>query len=91
VTAATAPQLTVRVTVADVWETAAYDVGAAESVEALKRRALAAARIDPSRGPSYEVKFGGRLVRGESVSLAELGVTNGAALVILSRRRRPVR
>jgi hypothetical protein len=91
VTAAAAGTLTVRVAVADAWETFAFAVGPSEGVAALKRRALDAARIAPARADRYDVKLGGALVADESRTLAELGVRDGAQLVVLYRRRRPVR
>ena len=85
------PALKLRVTIADTWEVHRLEAAEGESVEAVKRRALAAARIDPAQASRYEVKFGGALVRDEARALAELGVRSGAPLVVLSRRRRPVR
>jgi hypothetical protein len=91
VTAASAGALAVRVAVADAWETFALDARPTDSMAALKRRALEAARVDASRADRYEVKAGGALVPDESRTLAELGVASGAQLVVLFRRRRPVR
>jgi hypothetical protein len=91
VTATVAGPMTVRVTVADAWETFALEAAVGESAAALKERALASARIDVARAPLYEMKVGGALVRDESKPLVGLGVRNGASLVVLSRRRRPVR
>jgi hypothetical protein len=58
---------------------------------AVKARALAGAHIGAAGAPVYEVKFGGALVRDETRTLGELGVRSGSSLVVLSRRRRPVR
>jgi hypothetical protein len=91
VTTAAAGPLAVRVTLADTWETHTIVAGASESVGAVKRIALATAHIDPARASRYDVKFGGALVRDESTSLAALGAQAGTSLVVLSRRRRPVR
>jgi hypothetical protein len=91
VTAAAAGALALRVAVADAWETFALEASPGDSVDALKRRALEAARIDPARADRYDVKLGGALVADESRSVAELGVPNGAQLVVLFGRRRPVR
>jgi hypothetical protein len=78
----------VRVTVADGWTTLALELAAGETAAALKRRALAAARIEGDAG-AYEVKVGGALVRDETKPLTELGVGPGTPLIVLSRRRRP--
>ena len=83
--------LTVRVAVADSWETFAFTASRIDGVAALKRRALDAAHIDPARADRYDVKLGGALVADESRTLADLGLPDGAQLVVLSRRRRPVR
>jgi hypothetical protein len=81
----------VRVTVVDTWTAYRLEVGDAETVASVKRRALTTARIDPARAERYDVKVGGALVRDESRTLAAAGAGDGAALVILSRRRRPAR
>jgi hypothetical protein len=81
----------IRVTVGDTWAPLALRVNPDETVAAVKARALAAQGIAAPRHARYEVKLGGALVRDESCTLAAGGVRPGAALVILSRRRRPVR
>jgi hypothetical protein len=91
VTATAAGALTVRVVVADAWETFALEARPGDHVAELKRRALEAARIDAARAGQYEVKLGGALVPDESRTLAELGVPSGGQLVVLFGRRRPVR
>jgi hypothetical protein len=90
-TAAVAGPVTVRVTVADAWKTVALSAGVGESAGAVKTKALAAVHIDAAQWAGYEVKIGGALVRDESQPLSRLGVTDGTPLVVLSRRRRPVR
>jgi hypothetical protein len=87
---ATGP-LRLRVTVADVWRSFALEATAGESAGSLKARALASAHIPAARAPLYEMKVGGALVRDESQPLGGLGVRNGASLVVLASRRRPVR
>lgn len=81
----------IRVTVSDAWEVVTLDVSGGDTVAEVKRRALASARIPPAGAQGYEVKFGGALVADESGTLGDLGVPNGAGLVIVPRRRRPVR
>jgi hypothetical protein len=83
--------LRVRVTVLDGWSVCALEARANEKVSAVKQRALAAAGIAPALAAEYVVKFGGGLVGNEARSLSELGVPDGAALVVLSARRRAVR
>jgi hypothetical protein len=84
-------RLRVRVTVADAWITVPVEAPASTSVATVKSRALAAARLDGSRSRDYEVKYGGGPVIDESLSLGALGIPDGAALIVLARRRRPVR
>lgn len=84
-------RLTVRVTVADAWITVPVEALASTSVASVKSRALTVARLDGSRGGDYEVKCGGAPVTDESLSLGALGIPDGAALIVLARRRRPVR
>ncbi len=80
----------VRVMVQDAWDEIPLDLPATTSLADVKRRALAAARVraDPS---GYLLKFRGAELRDESKSLAEAGVVPNGALIVLSRRRRPVR
>ena len=80
----------VRVRVQDSWEEVALELDARAPVAELKQRALAGARRpgDPAR---YEVKFRGAAVRDESASLESVGVVRNAELIVLPRRRQPVR
>jgi len=91
VTAAVQVTLRLRVTVLDGWRQVQLDARANERIAAVKQRALAAAGIAPERAAAYVVKFGGALVTDEARSLADLGVPNDGALVVLSARRRAVR
>ena len=88
-----AVQVTVklRVTVVDSWGVCPLEMRANEKIAAVKLRALAAAGMDPARAGDYVVKYGGALIGNESRSLSELGVPDGAALVVLSAYRRAVR
>ncbi|MGD0484348.1 MAG: hypothetical protein ABSB58_06810 [Gemmatimonadales bacterium] len=82
--------LTLRVTVSDVWRTVAVRVPAGAAALEVKQRALLGAGIDPRHEVLYELKFGGGVV-GDSERLDAAGVPDGAALVVLPRRRRAVR
>jgi hypothetical protein len=80
----------VRVMVHDVWDEVKLDVPASTSVGDVKRLALERGRV--ARNPDgYLVKHGGAELRDEERSLAEVGVGPNAPLIVLSRRRRPVR
>ena len=83
--------LALRVTVTDAWRVVALTLSPQTPVAELKRRALEGAGIGAARAGQYEVKVGGALVRDEGVRLDAAGVPDGAALVVLPRRRRAVR
>ena len=82
--------LTLRVTVSDAWRTVTLRVPSGRPAGEVKRLALTEAGLDARGEDAYEVKFGGaRLAEGETLRAA--GVPDGAALVVLPLRRRPVR
>lgn len=81
----------VRVTVTDAWDTVALDAAPDLTVRALKARALAEATgrtLDPR---DYVVKIRGAPVLDETLTVAGLGLTDGAPLIVLPARRLPVR
>ncbi len=82
--------LPVRVTVEDVWDEVFLEPPAATPVGQVKRQALELTHVmrDPSE---YMVKYRGAELSDESRSLADSGVVPNGALIVLSRRRRPVR
>ena len=82
--------LPVRIKVQDVWDEVRLDLPESTPVGEAKRRALRLTHIpdDPDR---YLVKFRGAEVLDESRSLGQAGIVPNAALIVLSRRRRPVR
>lgn len=79
-----------RVMVEDVWDEVFVELPAATPVAEIKRQALALTHVrrDPSE---YVVKFRGAELSDESQSLAEAGLVPNGALIVLPRRRRPVR
>jgi len=87
----TATALEIRVTVGDTWMPLLLPAAPGETIAAVKGRALAAQHIAAALHDRYEVKVGGALVRDEARSLAACGVRHGSALIVLARRRRPVR
>jgi hypothetical protein len=82
--------LPLRVMVEDAWDEVSLELPVTTSLADVKRRALDAAQVrgDPSR---YLLKFRGAELRDESRSLAEAGLVPNGALIVLHRRRRPVR
>ena len=88
--ASTAP-LALRVTVGDTWLPLPVEAAPSETVAQVKQRALSACGIDATKAGGYEVKLGGALLPDERRTLEALGVKAGSALIVLARRRRPVR
>lgn len=93
--AAGAGTVALKVTVGDHWMPLQLAASPGDTVAAVKGRALATLRLDASGGGGeadrYEVKYGGARIADESVSLSALRIGTGAALVVLLKRRRPVR
>ena len=81
--------LSLRVMVQDVWDEVRLSAPSTSSLGELKRRALAVTRVrrDPD---GYVMKFRGAEV-ADDATLAEAGVVPDANLIVLPRRRRPVR
>jgi len=76
--------------VEDVWNEVMLELPASTPVGEIKRQALAASRV--TRDPSnYVLKFRGAELSDESRSAAEWGLVPNGALIVLGRRRRPVR
>lgn len=80
----------VRVRVQDSWEEVELDLDVGATVADLKRRALTEARR-PGDPAGYEVKFRGATLLDESALLERVGVVANAELIVLPRRRQPVR
>ena len=83
-------ELPLRVMVEDVWNEVLLELAPETSVAEIKRQALVASRV--SRDPAqYVVKYRGAELSDESRSAAESGLVPNGALIVLARRRRPVR
>jgi hypothetical protein len=82
--------LPVRVMVQDAWDEVRLDLPGATPLSEVKRRALEATKVvrDPA---AYVLKFRGAELLDESRSLVEAGVVPNGALIVLPRRRSPVR
>ncbi len=80
----------VRVMVQDAWDEIRLDLSPDTILSEVKWNALAATRVkgDPT---TYLMKFRGAELTDESLSLDEAGIVPNAALIVLARRRRPVR
>ena len=76
--------------VQDAWDEVPLDLPPAASVADLKRAALEATKVN--RDPDeYVIKFRGFELLDESRSLVDAGLVPNGALIVLPRRRRPVR
>jgi hypothetical protein len=82
--------LPLRVTVEDVWGEVFLELSDDLPVGEVKRQALELTGVkrDPSQ---YVLKFRGAEMSDESVSLANAVLVPNGALIVLARRRRPVR
>jgi hypothetical protein len=82
--------LRLRVMVQDAWDEVPLDLPSAASLAELKRAALEATKVN--RDPDeYVLKFRGFELLDESRSLADAGLVPNGAVIVLPRRRRPVR
>jgi hypothetical protein len=79
-----------RVTVEDVWDEVLLELSPDTPVGEIKREALARTRVrgDPSQ---YVLKFRGAELSDESRTAAAAGLVPNGALIVMPRRRRPVR
>jgi hypothetical protein len=82
--------LPLRVMVEDVWNEVLLELPPETPVGEIKRQALALTRVkgDPSQ---YVVKFRGAELFDESRSASAAGLVPNGALIVMARRRRPVR
>lgn len=80
----------VRVTVEDVWDEVWLELPAETPVGEIKRQALALTRVkgDPSQ---YLLKYRGAELSDETRTVSAAGLVPNGALIVLARRRRPVR
>jgi hypothetical protein len=82
--------LPVRVMVQDAWDEVLLELPSSTPLAELKRQALEATRV--GRDPSgYLLKYRGAELEDESRSLADAGLVPNGALIVMPRRRRPVR
>jgi hypothetical protein len=82
--------LPVRVMVQDAWDQVRLDLPGTTPLADVKRRALEVTRV--TRDPAgYVLKFRGAELLDESRSLTEAGLVPNGALIVLPKRRRPVR
>ena len=82
--------LRLRVMVQDAWDEIPLDLPPGTSLAELKHLALKATKV--TRNPDeYLLKFRGAELYDESRSLADAGLVANGAVIVLPRRRRPLR
>jgi hypothetical protein len=82
--------LPLRVMVQDAWDEVTLEVPESTALGEVKRRALQMTKV--TRDPDgYVLKFRGAELSDETRSLADAGLVPNGALIVLPRRRRPVR
>ena len=84
------PSIPVRVKLTDVWDEFRLDLPSETSLSQMKQQVLDLGRVtaDPA---TYLIKYRGAQLSDEARSLADLGVVKNAALIMLPRRRQPVK
>ena len=85
------PVLHLRVQIIELWDSIRIDAAGSEPVISVKRAALNALYPDGSNADSYVVRLHGFEILDESASLAAAGVRDGSILLLVNRRRQPVR
>ena len=85
-----APMLSLRVMVEDVWDEVSVALPASTPLGDVNSLALRQAGV-PVDASEYLVKYLGAELEDEDRSLADAGVVPNATLVVLPRRRRPLR
>lgn len=81
----------VRVQAADAWDAVRVDVLPLSRVRDVKHAAMAQLLPDVDHFDDYVVKLRGIEVVNEDASMEAVGAADGSTLLIMSRRRRPVR
>ena len=85
------PRITLRVQLAEAWDTVRIETPPNEPVAAVKGAALAAFRPNEDQSEAFVMKLNGFEVLDENVSVADSGASNGSTFLLSYRRRRPVR
>ena len=82
--------LPVRVMVEDSWDQVVLDLQPSTTIGDVKQQALALTHTGRDAS-AYRVKYRGAEIQDETQSLADVGIVPNAALIVMPRRRRPVR
>ncbi len=82
--------VTLRVRMHDAWDDITLSLPVGTSVGAVKQRVLDV--VGEQDAPAeFVVKFRGIELRNEAASLSDADIPDGAALIVLRRRRRAIR
>jgi hypothetical protein len=85
------PVIHIRVQVAELWDSVRIDAPPSERVVSVKRAALDALYPEGIDPDEYVVRLHGFEILDESVSLVAAGIRDGSILLLVKRRRQPVR
>ena len=83
--------LHIRVQVAELWDSVRVDAPGSEPVISVKRAALDALYPEGVDPEEYVVRLHGFEILDENVGLVTAGVRDGSILLLVKRRRQPVR
>ena len=84
------PSIPVRVMLTEVWDEFRLDLPSETPLSQLKQQVLDLSRL-PHDVAKYVIKYRGAQLTDEGKSLADLGIVKNAALIMLPRRRQPVK
>ncbi len=85
------PPWTLRVQCAEAWDAVRVEAAPTALVRDVKQAAMAVLMTDVTDVSEYVVKLRGFEVHDESQSLEGIGALDGSTLLVIARRRRPVR
>ena len=83
--------ITIRVELAEMWDTVRVSVSPNEPVVTVKRAALEAMGSGDEPTEEFVMKLRGWEVLDEGESIADAGAVDGSIFLLTHRRRRPVR
>ncbi len=83
--------ITIRVEMPEVWDTVRIQAPPTDTVESVKKHALAALFPQAPYHEDFVLKLHGWEILNEHESLAAAGVVDGGILLLTFRRRRPLR
>jgi hypothetical protein len=81
----------IRVEVPEVWDVVRIDVAPTESVRSVKAAAIGELVPDAGDVNEFVTKLNGIEVLDEDLPLSSVGAESGSTLLVMYRRRRPVR